>query len=261
MIALRKDTLSLINKCADDGLSQKEACDLLDMKQATLSKISKRYNIDFINHRTKLKDKRNADKGMLPICDAAYQAERGSAEGSERPREEEQGVLPIYDGRAVSNSEQPRTPPFAYATLDQTKEAMRDQPREIKYEIMYSHLLHAFEKKQIKRGLRDPINNSSRPRQVITNKATHKNFVSDNDVRQIRAFSQKDNDKIFKCINRGGRYTTTMISKSTGLSVSALAWRLNVMFKDKLVDRVSKNTTPIIGNAGAKSWRYVYFKK
>jgi len=92
MIALRKDTLSLINKCADDGLSQKEACDLLDMKQATLSKISKRYNIDFINHRTKLKDKRNADKGMLPICDAADQAERGSAEGSERPREEEQGV-------------------------------------------------------------------------------------------------------------------------------------------------------------------------
>jgi len=261
MIALRKDTLSLINKCADDGLSQKEACDLLDMKQATLSKISKRYNIDFINHRTKLKDKRNADKGMLPSRDEGNQAQRKCAGRSEGQRGENEELLSIHDAGATCNTEQPRTPPFAYATLDQTKQAMRDQPREIKYEIMYSHLLHTFEKKQIKRGLRDPINNSSRPRQVITNKATHKNFVSDNDVRQIRAFSQKDNDKIFKCINRGGRYTTTMISKSTGLSVSALAWRLNVMFKDKLVDRVSKNTTPIIGNAGAKSWRYVYFKK
>lgn len=260
MITLRKDTLSLINKCADDGLSQKEACNLLGMKQATLSKISKRYNIDFINHRTKLKEKRNADKGMLPICNAADQAKRGSPEGSERPREEEQGVLPLDDGRAVSDTEQPRTPPFPYATLVQTKEAIRDQPKVIKYEIMYSHLLHTFEKKQIKLGLRDPINNSSRPRQVIANKATHKNFVSDNNVRQIRQFSNKDTDKIFKCINRGGRYTTTMVSKSTGLSVSSLAWELNVMFKNKLIDRVSKNVTPIIGNAGARSWRYVYFK-
>jgi hypothetical protein len=33
------------------------------------------------------------------------------------------------------------------------------------------------------------------------------------------------------------------------------------MFKDKLIDRANERTTPIIGNAGPKSWRYVYFAK
>ena len=261
MINMRKDTISLIKKCANDGLSQKETCDTMGILQVTLSKISKRHNISFVNHHTKLKEKRDADKGMLPICHEADKAERGSARRHERQREANQGVLPLDVARAIGDIEQPRTPPFRYATFAKTKEAMRDQPKEIKYEIMYSHLLHAFEKKQIKLGLRDTPSRTNRPRQVITNSPSHRNFVSDSDIRNIRPFNQIEYDKIYKCINRGGRYTTTMIAQSTGLSVSSLAWTLNIMYKDKLIDRANVRTTPIIGNAGPKSWRYVYFAK
>lgn len=261
MINMRKDTIGLINKCASEGLSQKETCDILGILQVTLSKVSKRHNITFVNHHTKLKEKRDADKGMLPICHEADKAERSSARRHERQRKAHQGVLSLDVKRATGDTEQSRTPPFRYATFAKTKEAMSGQPKEIKYEIMYAHLLHTFEKKQIKLGLRDTPSRTNRPRQVITNSPSHRNFVSDNDIRNIRPFSQCEYDKIFKCINRGGRYTTTMIANSTGLSVSSLAWTLNIMFKDKLIDRTNERTTPIIGNPGAKSWRYIYFQK
>ena len=261
MVNMRKDTIGLIKKCANEGLSQKETCNILGVLQVTLSKISKRHNISFVNHHTKLKEKRDANKGMLPICHEADQAERSSAKRHERQRETDEGVLSLDVGRAIGDFEQPRTPPFRYATFAKTKEAMRDQPKEIKYEIMYAHLLHTFEKKQIKLGLRDTPSRTNRPRQVITNSPSHRNFVSVSDIRNIRPFNQIEYDKIYKCINRGGRYTTTMIANYTDLSVSSLAWTLNIMFKDKLIDRTNERTTPIIGNAGPKSWRYVYFAK
>ena len=139
---------------------------------------------------------------------------------------------------------------------------MKGQTKSVRYEMMYAHLLHTFEKKQIKMGLRNKINNSfDRPRQVIANKTSHKNFVTENDLRKIKPIPQKKYEAILKYIRSGKRYTTTMIAYSSGMSVSDIAWTLNVMYRQGLVDREYKRTTPIIGNAGAKSLRYVYFQK
>ena len=138
---------------------------------------------------------------------------------------------------------------------------MRDEPT-FKYEIMYSHLLYNFEQEQIRRGLRNKINKTfERPRQITVNKPSHKNFVTDNDLRKIKPIPQKKYDAILKHMKSYKRYTTTMIALSTGVGVSDIAWTLNVMYRQKLVDRAYEKTTPIIGNAGAKSLRYVYFKK
>jgi hypothetical protein len=171
-----------------------------------------------------------------------------------------QGLLPVYDERATSPVRECRTPAFAYATKEQVAQAMRDEPTH-KYEIMYAHLLYTFEKEQIRRGLRNKINKTfERPRQITVNKASHKNFVSDNDLRKIKPIPQKKYDAILKHMKSSKRYTTTMIALSSGIAVSDIAWTLNVMYRQKLVDRVYEKTTPIIGNAGAKSLRYVYFK-
>ena len=180
---------------------------------------------------------------------------------SDGEREAEQGLLPIHDERTASTAGESRTPAFAYASKEQVAQAMRDEPTH-KYEIMYSHLLYNFEKEQIKRGLRNNINKTfERPRQITVNKASHRNFVSDNDLRKIKPIPQKKYDAILKHMKSYKRYTTTMIALSSSIGVSDIAWTLNVMYRQGLVDRAYEKTTPIIGNAGAKSLRYVYFKK
>ena len=88
-----------------------------------------------------------------------------------------------------------------------------------------------------------------------------KSFISDNDLRKIKPISKKKTETILKYIDRGKRATTTMVAIGTGLGVSDLAWSLNVLYMQNLVDRAYERTTPIIGNAGARSLRYVYFKK
>jgi len=170
-------------------------------------------------------------------------------------------LLPLVHEGAASDTGQPRTAPYPYATFQKTREAMKGQTKSVRYEMMYAHLLHTFEKKQIKLGLRNNINRSDRPRQVIANKASHKNFVTEHDLRKIKPIPQKKYEAILKYIRSGKRYTTTMIAYSSGMSVSDIAWTLNVMYRQGLVDREYKRTTPIIGNAGAKSLRYVYFQK
>ena len=171
-------------------------------------------------------------------------------------------LLPLVHGGTGCDTGQPRTAPYPYATFQKTREAMIGQTKSVRYEMMYAHLLHTFEKKQIKMGLRNKINNSfDRPRQVIANKTSHKNFVTENDLRKIKPIPQKKYEAILKYIRSGKRYTTTMIAYSSGMSVSDIAWTLNVMYRQGLVDREYKRTTPIIGNAGAKSLRYVYFQK
>jgi hypothetical protein len=203
----------------------------------------------------------NENQRLLPSRDESNQAQRKCAGRSEGQGSENEELLSVHDAGATCNIEQPRTPAFAYATKEQVAQAMRDEPTH-KYEIMYSHLLYNFEKEQIKRGLRNNINKTfERPRQITVNKASHKNFVTDNDLRKIKPIPQKKYDAILKHMKSFKRYTTTMIALSTGVGVSDIAWTLNVMYRQGLVDRAYEKTTPIIGNAGAKSLRYVYFKK
>ncbi len=199
-------------------------------------------------------------KRLLQSCDEINKVERERAGRSEGNRKENQELLSVHDAGATGDTEQPRTPTFAYASKEQVAQAMRDEPT-FKYEIMYSHLLYNFEKEQIKRGLRNNINKSNRPRQITVNKASHKNFVTDNDLRKIKPIPQKKYDAILKHMRSNKRYTTTMIALSSSIGVSDIAWTLNVMYRQGLVDRVYEKTTPIIGNAGARSLRYVYFKK
>ena len=170
-------------------------------------------------------------------------------------------LLPVVHGGTRCDIGQSRAASYPYATFEKTREAMKGQTKSVRYEIMYAHLLYTFEKEQIRRGLRNKINKTfERPRQITVNKASHKNFVTDNDLRKIKPIPQKKYDAILKHMKSSKRYTTTMIALSSGISVSDIAWTLNVMYRQKLVDRVYEKTTPIIGNAGAKSLRYVYFK-
>jgi len=200
-------------------------------------------------------------KRLLQSCDEINKVERERAGRSEGNRKENQEFLSVHDAGATGDTEQPRTPTFAYATKEQVAQAMMDEPTH-KFEIMYSHLLYNFEKSQIKRGLRNKINKTfDRPRQITVNKSSHKSFISDNDLRKIKPISKKKTETILKYIDKGKRATTTMVAIGTGLGVSDLAWSLNVLYRQNLVDRAYERTTPIIGNAGARSLRYVYFKK
>ena len=170
-------------------------------------------------------------------------------------------LLPLVHARTGRDTGQFGAAPYPYATCEKTREAMKGQSKSVRYEMMYAHLLHTFEKEQIRRGLRNKINKTfERPRQITVNKASHKNFVTDNDLRKIKPIPQKKYDAILKHMKSYKRYTTTMIALSSGIGVSDIAWTLNVMYRQKLVDRAYEKTTPIIGNAGAKSLRYVYFK-
>ena len=170
-------------------------------------------------------------------------------------------LLPLVHARTGRDTGQFGAAPYPYATFEKTREAMKGQTKSVRYEMMYAHLLYTFEKEQIRRGLRNKINKTfERPRQITVNKASHKNFVTDNDLRKIKPIPQKKYDAILKHMKSYKRYTTTMIALSSGIGVSDIAWTLNVMYRQKLVDRAYEKTTPIIGNAGAKSLRYVYFK-
>jgi len=170
-------------------------------------------------------------------------------------------LLPLVHARTGRDTGQFGAAPYPYATFEKTREAMKGQTKSVRYEMMYAHLLHTFEQEQIRRGLRNKINKTfERPRQITVNKASHKNFVTDHDLRKIKPIPQKKYDAILKHMKSYKRYTTTMIALSTGIGVSDIAWTLNVMYRQKLVDRAYEKTTPIIGNAGAKSLRYVYFK-
>ena len=170
-------------------------------------------------------------------------------------------LLPLVHARTGRDTGQFGAAPYPYATFEKTREAMKGQTKSVRYEMMYAHLLHTFEKEQIRRGLRNKINKTfERPRQITVNKASHKNFVTDNDLRKIKPIPQKKYDAILKHMKSNKRYTTTMIALSSSIGVSDIAWTLNVMYRQGLVDRAYEKTTPIIGNAGAKSLRYVYFK-
>jgi len=201
------------------------------------------------------------DTSTMSQSDNAINKIKSNGAGrSDGQGKEEQGLLPVYDEGTTSPARESRTPAFAYATKEQVAQAMRDEPT-FKYEIMYSHLLYNFEQEQIRRGLRNKINKTfERPRQITVNKASHKNFVTDNDLRKIKPIPKKKYDAILKHMKSYKRYTTTMIALSSSIGVSDIAWTLNVMYRQGLVDRAYEKTTPIIGNAGAKSLRYVYFK-
>ena len=170
-------------------------------------------------------------------------------------------LLPLVHARTGRDTGQFGAAPYPYATFEKTREAMKGQTKSVRYEMMYAHLLHTFEKEQIRLGLRNKINKTfERPRQITVNKPSHKNFITDHDLRKIKPIPQKKYDAILKHMKSYKRYTTTMIALSSGIGVSDIAWTLNVMYRQKLVDRAYEKTTPIIGNAGAKSLRYVYFK-
>ena len=84
-------------------------------------------------------------KRLLQGCDEINKVERERAGRSEGNRKENQELLHLDDAGAIGDTEQPRTPAFAYATKEQVTQAMMDEPTH-KFEIMYSHLLYNFEK-------------------------------------------------------------------------------------------------------------------
>jgi len=204
----------------------------------------------------------NVGKRRTQVSETPAKDEPRNNQGYENARPHTQSwLLPMVHAGTRCDIGQSRAAPYPYATFEKTIEAMKGQTKVVRDEIMYAHLLYTFEKEQIRRGLRNKINKTfERPRQITVNKASHKNFVTDNDLRKIKPIPQKKYDAILKHMKSYKRYTTTMIALSTGIGVSDIAWTLNVMYRQKLVDRVYEKTTPIIGNAGAKSLRYVYFK-
>ena len=204
----------------------------------------------------------NGFERSTPICEASTKDEPRNNQRHEDARPHTQSwLLPLVHARTGRDTGQFGAAPYPYATFEKTREAMKGQTKSVRYEMMYAHLLHTFEKEQIRRGLRNKINKTfERPRQITVNKASHKNFVTDNDLRKIKPIPQKKYDAILKHMKSNKRYTTTMIALSSSIGVSDIAWTLNVMYRQGLVDRAYEKTTPIIGNAGAKSLRYVYFK-
>ena len=125
-------------------------------------------------------------------------------------------LLPLVHARTGRDTGQFGAAPYPYATFEKTREAMKGQTKSVRYEMMYAHLLHTFEKEQIRRGLRNKINKTfERPRQITVNKASHKNFVTDNDLRKIKPIPQKKYDAILKHMKSYKRYTTTMIDRKS----------------------------------------------
>lgn len=178
--------------------------------------------------------------------------------GFERPDQGSE-VLQVVSGRATGDTgeltAQVERPP---KNTDQLKERLMKTDRKHWGEIWYSYRLHKFEKEQIRLGLRmPPSRHVQSPFKNTANRAI--GFKSTNFPGKHSVVKQQ---RILKSVGRGGRYTTSMIARNTGLSVSYVAPQLNILFKEGLVDRVSENQPPFIGALGGKKTvRHVYFKK
>jgi DNA-binding transcriptional ArsR family regulator len=168
-----------------------------------------------------------------------------------------QMVSPGATGFVGEIADETKKPP---KNTDQLEKRLRNTDKSNWREIIYSYDLQKFEKEQIRLGLRKDLYVGRKVHNLST--ATANKNVALKTEKFLENSENKNHGRILRSVNRGGRYTTSMIARNTGLSVSLVAPQLNILYNHGLVDRVSENQLPFIGSLqGKKTIRHVYFKK
>lgn len=250
-------TVRQIKMAAEQGLTQAEASRLLDMNQSYIARAKALYNIKFIMHEDKYAHFRSPQDD-IKINENELVNDRGHEKS--RPNQGQEILQMVFGGTTSFNGEygvETEKPP---KTIQELKERLKQNDKQHHYEIIYSFKLQEFEKQQIKLGLRTPLH-KGRKIQSLSTSSANKNIALNSQSFPAKHETAKQ-QRILKSINRGGRYTTSMIARNTGLSVSYVAPQLNVLFNQGLVLRKNEKQPPFIGNLdGKKTYRYVYFKK
>ena len=250
-------TVRQIKMAAEQGLTQAEASRLLDMNQSYIARAKALYNIKFIMHEDKYAHFRSPQDDI-----EINENELVDDRGHEEPRPDQgQEILQVVFRRAANldgiDGVETEKPP---KTIQELKERLKQNDKQHHYEIIYSFKLQEFEKQQIKLGLRTALH-KTRKIQSLSTSSANKNIALNSQSFPAKHEIAKQ-QRILKSINRGGRYTTSMIARNTGLSVSYVAPQLNVLFNQGLVLRSNEKQPPFIGAIdGKKTFRYVYFKK
>ena len=256
-MAVNARTIKQIKSAAEQGLTQAETARLLDMNESFLARTKSKYNIEFIKHEEKYARFRSPQND-----NAINQDELVNDRGHEEPRPDQgQEILQVVFRRAASLDAEygveTEKPP---KNIEELKERLNQNDKKHHYEIIYSFKMQQFEKQQIKLGLRTPLH-KGRKIQSLSTSCANKNISLNSQSFPAKHEIAKQ-QRILKSINRGGRYTTSMVARNTGLSVSFVAPQLNILYSQGLVSRSNENQKPFIGSIeGKKSWRYVYFAK
>ena len=250
-------TVRQIKMAAEQGLTQAEASRLLDMNQSYIARAKALYNIKFIMHEDKYAHFRSPQDD-IEINENELVDDRGHEEP--RPDQGQEILQMVFGGTTSFNGEygvETEKPP---KTIQELKERLKQNDKQHHYEIIYSFKMQEFEKQQIKLGLRTALH-KTRKIQSLSTSSANKNIALNSQSFPAKHEIAKQ-QRILKSINRGGRYTTSMIARNTGLSVSYVAPQLNVLFNQGLVLRSNEKQPPFIGAIdGKKTFRYVYFKK
>ncbi len=250
-------TIRQIRMAAEQGLTQAEASRLLDMNQSYIARAKALYNIKFINHEEKYARFRSPQNDI-----ETNENELTDDRGYEKPRPNQgQEILQMVSGgTTIFNGEygvETEKPP---KTIQELKERLKENDKQHHYEIIYSYKLQEFEKQQIKLGFRTAMH-KARKVQSLSTSSINKNIALNSQSFPAKHEIAKQ-QRILKSIDRGGRYTTSMIARNTGLSVSYVAPQLNVLFNQGFIHRDNEKQPAFIGSIGGKkTLRYVYFKK
>ena len=250
-------TVRQIKMAAEQGLTQAETSRLLDMNQSYVARAKALYNITFIKHEDKYAHFRSPQNDV-----EIDKNELNDDRGHEEPRPNQgQEILQVVSGGTTGiNGEygiEIEKPP---KTIQELKKRLKENDKQHHYEIIYSFKLQEFEKQQIKLGLRTPLH-KGRKIQSLSTSCANKNIALNSQSFPAKHTVAKQ-QRILKSINRGGRYTTSMIARNTGLSVSYVAPQLNVLFNQGLILRNNEKQPAFIGSLdGKKTYRHVYFRK
>ena len=250
-------TVRQIKMAAEQGLTQAETSRLLDMNQSYVARAKALYSITFIKHEDKYAHFRSPQNDI-----EINQDELTDDRGHEKPRPNQgQEILQmVFGGTTSTNGKygiETEKPP---KTIQELKERLKKNDKQHHYEIIYSYKLQEFEKQQIKLGFRTAMH-KTRKVQSLSTSSINKNIALNSQSFPAKHEIAKQ-QRILKSIDRGGRYTTSMIARNTGLSVSYVAPQLNVLFNQGFIHRDNEKQPAFIGSIGGKkTLRYVYFKK
>jgi len=250
-------TVRQIKTAAEQGLTQAEASRLLDMNQSYIARAKALYNIKFINHEEKYARFRSPQNDI-----ETNENELVDDRGHEEPRPDQgQEILQVVFRRAATfdgiDGDEIEKPP---KTIQELKQRLKENDKQHHYEIIYSYKLQEFEKQQIKLGFRTAMH-KTRKVQSLSTSSVNKNIALNSQSFPAKHEIAKQ-QRILKSIDRGGRYTTSMVARNTGLSVSYVAPQLNVLFNQGFIHRNNEKQPAFIGSlSGKKTLRYVYFKK
>jgi len=266
-MGLKHGAVKQIRMAAEQGLTQAETSRLLDMEQSLLYRTRKKFGIEFITEQEKRANERRNEY--------AKEIERQRGVSSNEPTcEDEQIDARGHGTQGASDKDEFSLLPEGATSIDrvdtdaieaspknirQLADLLSNEDKENHYEIIYAYKLASFEKAQIKAKRRPPISRGSR-------QSCAHSTANRQPVKVTRPYDQYKQERILKAVNRGGEYTTSMIARSVGYSVSFVAPQLNIMFNAGMVSRANVLVTAFIGSGeslsrGKRSWRWVYYKK